>query len=139
MAGERITPVGLKEVQDAINALEREAPEVLRDLMAEIANDIAAAARRRLPKRTGNAASTYKPKSSARGAQVVWGGEQAPYVPWLEFGGRVGRNKSVVRRFVPGGRYLYPAIGDNLEDVHDRVVEALNDVTRSQGVRIEGS
>ena len=37
------------------------------------------------------------------------GGNKAPYYPWLDFGGSVGRRRSVRRPFLDKGRYIYAA------------------------------
>lgn len=133
----QVNVTGLRDLGKALAALETQAPQPLREVMKDIANDVVQDAARRVPHKSGRAASSYKARGGVKGASIAFGGSRAEYAPWLDFGGRVGRNKSVNRKFIKGGRYLYPAIGDNLEHVQARVVAAINDLTRKYGIKAD--
>jgi hypothetical protein len=38
---------------------------------------------------------------------------------------------------VKGGRYLYPAITDNMHDVEDKVAKAIDAITSRYGFKVE--
>jgi hypothetical protein len=57
----------------------------------------------------------------------------APYEPWLDFGGRVGRNRSIKRDLVQGGRYLYPTIAEHADDISQQAEDAVHDVAQQAG------
>lgn len=140
MAGERIVVSGLRDVARALKSLEGEAAKEFRGVMREAAKTVARDAARRVPRRSGRASRSYRPRAGQRGAAVAFGGPKAEYVPWLDFGGRVFRHgrtsKPITRPVVRGGRYLYPAIADNLESVQDDVVAGLEDILRRYGMGI---
>ena len=64
-------------------------------------------------------------------ARIEAGGSKVPYYPWLDFGGRVGRRKSVHRPFLKDGRYIYDAFNRHRDDFIDVMREGLLDVARS--------
>lgn len=66
-----------------------------------------------MPSKTGGARSTVKAKSTADTVKVSEGSKRRAYVPWLDFGGRVGKRHSVRRLYIQEGRYLYAALSDN--------------------------
>lgn len=111
----RIT--GLRDLQAAMKALDGESQKLLRTTLNEVAETVAAGARRRVPVRTGRARASVKASSSQREARVKGGGAKAAYYPWLEFGGKVGRKHSVRRPFVNGGRYIYPTYAANQDGI----------------------
>jgi hypothetical protein len=45
----------------------------------------------------------------------------------------------VKRPFIKGGRYLYPAIADNMEDIQEKVAKAIGDITGRYGFKAEGT
>ncbi len=82
--------------------------------------------------RTGAARASLK----AMGASVSLGGAPAPYAPWLDFGGRVGVKKSVLRRFVPGGRYVWPTLDRETERINEVMAEALVQAVERAGIEV---
>lgn len=111
---------GLKELQKGLNSLEEKlGPELKRGLDV-IAGKVVTVAQSKTARRSGKAASSIKAGSSQRAAVIKVGGQKAPYFPWLEWGGRVGRRKQVKRPFIPEGRTIYPTAADKREElVHD--------------------
>lgn len=100
---------GLKEFRKAVKAAGAELPKALRLAMNKAAELVVTEARPDVPQRSGRAARSIRPQSTATAVRVTEGGPKAPYMPWLDFGGRVGRRKATVRPFSPDGRFLYPA------------------------------
>lgn len=100
---------GLAQFRRGLRELDRAAPRALRVAGNEAAQLVVDTARPMVPKRTGKAAASIKVKSSQSVVRVVSGGARAPWMPWLDYGGRVGKNDSASRPFTPDGRYVYPA------------------------------
>ena len=123
----------VSELQTALRDVSDEIGDLVRSLMEDIAKDVATDARNRVPHRTGRAAASYK----ALGTEISFG-DGVPYVPWLEFGGRVGRKESVKRPYKPKGRYVYPAIAENAADVAEKIDSLIEQVTGGF-LEVEGS
>lgn len=137
-SGKRVVVTGLRDLGSALKAADAEASKELGQMMKGIAQGVVADVSHRVPYRSGKAASSYKARGSARGASIAWAGERAPYVPWLDFGGKVGRHKTVSRPFKQGGRFLYPTIADNMHDVEELVAQAIDEITGKYGFKVEG-
>ena len=119
---------GVAELARAFKAMDADLPAELKRRFTAIAETVAGIARNRVPEVTGRARRSIKARGSTRGASIAFGGTAAPYMPWLDFGGRVGRNRSVSRPLVPGGRYVYPAISDQKEETAKAAELAVTDV-----------
>lgn len=137
MSGEAIRVTGLREFQRSLKKLDAELPKALRMAFNGAADVVVNDARPRVAKRSGKAASTVKARSTQTASRVVGGGNKAPYYPWLDFGGRVGRARSVVRPFLKHGRYIYDAYFDNQSRYGELLEQGLLDVAASAGVVIE--
>lgn len=130
---------GLAKFSRDLRKLDSELPKALRIALNEAADLVATGAKARVPKRTGKAASTIKPASTRTAVRVKAGGKRAPYYPWLDFGGRVGKRRSVKRPFIKEGRYLY-AVYFDLRDsgrIQQVLTRALLDVARQSGVEVD--
>lgn len=161
--------VGLKEL---LTALSKVAPESKKELSAGlkavgklVQGDTVAA----MPRRKGKAKKSVKVKVVTRrgfeGVEISEGGEAAPHVPWLDFGGTVGRGRrttarvtltgtgdgrvrvqrrtvgskgtgSVKRPFLKDGRYLYPAYYDRYDEMVEATLEAVHRATVSAGLEV---
>lgn len=115
---------GLSEFVRNLGKLDADLPKVIRQGLNEVADVIITDAVPRVPRRSGAAARSIKARSLRDAVRVVGGSKRVPYYPWLDFGGRVGRDRSVVRPFKKDGRYIYdsyyrtkPRIGEQLEVV----------------------
>lgn len=115
----------LGRLQAALRDCSAEVQDLAHSLLEDITSDVARDARSHVPHRSGRAGASYR----SRGVVIEFGGADAPYVPWLEFGGRVGRKRSVLRAFNPQGRYVYPAIARNLKDVEKQVEDLIGQIT----------
>jgi len=121
---------GLRELQGAFRQIDAKLPKELREHFMDIATHVASTAAAKVPRRTGAAANSIKPRATQRGASVAFSdsGGSVPYYPWLDFGGKVGKGGSIVRSFIPKGRYIYPTIAgqsDEIERMADLSVEVV--------------
>lgn len=138
--GNAIDPIkikGLIEFQRALKAVEDGAQKQLRVVFNAVAETVAGGARRRVPTKTGKAKASVKVASSQREAIVKAGGARVPYYPWLDFGGRVGINKSVSRPFVTGGRYLYPSYDASRASIGPALERGLVELVRDAGLEVD--
>lgn len=100
---------GLRELQRGLKRISTEYPKALRRALNDAAELVVDTARPQIPSRTGAARRSLKPASTQTTSRVRAGGGRVPYYPWLDFGGSVGKRKSVRRPFIKSGRYIYPA------------------------------
>ena len=130
---------GLAEFSRNLRKLDSDLPKVLRIALNEGADLVVHEATPPIPKRTGRAARSVKARSTRTAVRVVAGGKRAGYFPFLDFGGRVGKNKSVRRPFLKEGRYIYPAYfrARDSGEFQQTLSKALIDVARQAGVVVD--
>ena len=128
--------VGLKEFQRSLKAIDRDLPKALRLALNDAGNIIVDQAVPRIPRRKGRAAKSVKARSTQKMVRVVGGGNRAPYYPWLDFGGSVGKRRSVKRPFLTKGRYIYDAFFRNRDEFVERLEGNLRDVARAAGIEM---
>ena len=124
---------GLRELRAALRDADKTLGPELRKGLNEVADVILDTARPLVPTRSGKARSSLKAGSTERAVQIKAGGVKAPYWGWLDFGGKVGRSKSVRRPFIMGGRYIYPALRKRRDDIEDKLYEVIDRVTKGLG------
>lgn len=124
---------GLKEYQKALRNIDKSLGPELRKGLNEVAEIVAKTARPLVPVRSGRAVASIKAGSTQRGANLKVGGNAAPHFLWLDFGGRVGRNKSVKRPFIPGGRYVYPSLKAKRDEAIAKLEEVLDRLAKQEG------
>lgn len=134
----KVRILGLRELQSAFKKVDSDIPKELKTSFLRIATDVAGKAAAKVPHRTGRAASSIRPRASQRGAGIAFGGSAAPYYPWLDFGGRVGRNKSIYRDLVVGGRYIYPTIAEEKDAIEKAAEDAVESAAHSAGFEVRG-
>jgi hypothetical protein len=83
--------------------------EGMRDLMSELADETADDARTRA--RRGKLTGASMNSIRAMGP-VVRAGDDVPWYGFADFGGKVGKKRSVSRPYIKGGRWLFPAVRD---------------------------
>lgn len=130
---------GLKEFQRALKQMSKEHPKALRRAQNVAADLVVRNALPKVPVRSGAARRSLKAASTQTATRVRGGGARAAYYPWLDFGGRVGRARSVSRPFRKEGRYLYKtyyALRDSGE-FQDLLSEELVKVGRAAGLEVE--
>lgn len=129
---------GLAQFSRNLKKLDNDLPKALRVALNESADLIVTDARQRVPKRSGRAAASIRAASTRTAVRVKAGGRKAPYYPWLDFGGRVGRRRSVIRPFLKEGRYLYDVYFEHRDS--GRLQQVLNRsllrVARQAGVEV---
>lgn len=129
---------GLAQFRRGLRDLDRAAPRALRIAGNEAAQLVVDTAKPMVPVRSGKAAKSIKTRSSQSVVRVVSGGARAPYMPWLDYGGRVGVNDTAKRKFEPDGRYVYPAFRKVRGEFETVLMAALRRVADESGVSIDG-
>lgn len=133
---------GVRELSRAFGKVDRDLPKELRDEFKGIATTAAGRVASKVPRDSGTAAGSVKPRASTRGAGIAVGGARAPYFAWLDFGGSVGRHGSIKRDWMgkPGGdgRYLYPTLHEMQPETAEAADEAIKKVARSAGFDTRG-
>jgi len=136
VANNTVAVDGLRQFQGALRVLDREKARGLRLALNKSAELLVDRTRPQIPKRTGRAAASLKPRSTQTSVRIAVGGRKAPYYPWLDFGGRVGPRKSIVRPFYTEGRYLYPTFYRSNDDFTRILEESLSDLARQAGLDV---
>lgn len=127
---------GLSQFIRKLKQLDADLPKMNRKAMNEAVEIVLGYARPRVPSRTGRAASTLKAQSTQTAARVSAGGSKAPWYPWLDFGGRVGRRKATKRPFIGDGRYIYPALAAKRREFEEALNRALTDSAQAAGLEV---
>lgn len=127
---------GLVEFRRSLRALGKDGPKALRVALNAGAELVLGRARPKVPSVTGKARASMKTRSSQTAVRVAVGGKRAPYYPWLDFGGAVGRGDATKRRFYADGRYLYPTLSESRGDVEDLLADQLAAVARQSGLDV---
>lgn len=128
---------GWAQYSKDLRKISNDLPKMLREVANDGANIVLDWARPKVPSVSGKAARSLKAKSTRTEARVQGGSKQAPYYPWLDFGGRVGRRHSVVRPFIKQGRYIYAGLAATNDDVHMALLGGLLRVAEAAGVEVE--
>ena len=136
MTGPMIKVDGLVEFQKSLRQIDADLPKQLRVILNQSVTVVIDWAVPRIPRRTGRAAASVKARSSQRESRVAMGGRRAPYMPWLDFGGKVGVNRSVDRPFLRRGRYLYAGLEATHEDVTEIMEKGLAALAGSAGLEV---
>lgn len=126
---------GLAAFNRKLRRVDADLPKALKAAMTEAADLVVHDARPLVPKRSGRAAASIKTASTRTAVRVKEGGTKAPYMPWLDFGGRVGRRKRTVRPFEKEGRYLFPMYFKHRDSgrIQRILADSLTDVARKAG------
>jgi hypothetical protein len=127
---------GLNEFNHALKRLDKDLPKLTRLAMNKAADVVVQYGRARIPVRTGRAKSTIKAKSTRGAVRVGEGGKRAPWTPWLDFGGRTGRRKRTIRKFISEGRYLYPALYEKGDEIQAALEDGLREVAAAAGLEL---
>lgn len=134
---DRVAVDGLKEFRKGLKQLDSSLPKGLRVALNESSTFLIDKTRRLIPHRSGKAAGSLTARSTQSAVRVGIGGKRAPYYPWLDYGGAVGRNKSVKRPFLKEGRYLYPTFRENRDEFQKILEGALVEIARGAGLEVD--
>lgn len=162
----------LNGLSELLASMRKVAPEARREFTASlkaIGKVVQAETQADMPRRTGKARRSVKVKVVTRrgfeGVEISEGGAVAPYAPWLDFGGTVGRGRrttarvtitahssgrvqvrrqnlgsrgsgAVVRPFIKDGRYLYPAYYRRYDDMVTATLDAVRKACASAGLEV---
>lgn len=132
---------GLKEFKAALRQIDNDLGPELRKGLNEVAQIVVDPARAKVPRRSGRAQESMKAGSTQNAAQIKVGGNAAPYYPWLDFGGSVGRGHrpgaagsgAIKRPFIKKGRFVYPTAEAKQGELADKLEEVLGTLTGKAG------
>jgi hypothetical protein len=136
--GDAVRIEGFREFRKALRDLGAEAPKALRIAGNEAATLVVDRAVAKVPRRTGKAARSIKARSTQTATKIASGGRAAPYMPWLDYGGKVGRNDTAARPFLADGRYVYPAYREVRPEFEKVLTTALQRIADESGVTLGG-
>jgi len=128
--------VGLAEFRRNLRQMDSGAARALRLAGNEAANIVVDSAKPTVPRRSGKAAASIKARSSQLATRVSAGSARAPYFPWLDYGGKVGKDNSASRPWEPDGRYIYPAYRREKRRVEETLRAALGRLAADSGVEL---
>lgn len=130
---------GLAQFSRNLKKLDADLPKALRIAFNEAADLVVNDAVPSIPKKSGKAARSVKARSTRNAVRIAGGGNRAPYYPWLDFGGRVGKNRSVKRPFYSDGRYIYESYFKLKAsgDFEEALTKALLGVAAEAGVVVD--
>jgi hypothetical protein len=133
MAGQTIRVRGIEEWRANLARL----MSGLSDMADDVARESAQGVKRRAraltpvgPGLNGHARSSI----NVRGATVRGGSRTYPYFGWLDFGGRVGINRSVHRPYLRSGRIMFVAYRGERPLVEARMNRSLTSAARRAGL-----
>ena len=143
MAGDtiRVQVHGWPEVRAKLGNLRGQLPAAVRAAAKDSAQLVVNDAKARMPigpGKGGHARSSVRSAATGRGYQVRSGGGRFVYVPFLEFGGRVGKKNSVYRKRVKKGRYIYPALDAQRALMRRTLNRNLERAARRSGLSVRG-
>lgn len=128
---------GLKELNKALKTIDRETAKAMRLILNDAAEIVVSVAKPRVPTRTGVARSTLGVSSTQTAARVKAGGNRAPYYPWLDFGGKTGRKRSVNRPFIKSGRYLWAAYDQESANIAKLIDKRMHALVTDAGLEVD--
>lgn len=155
---------GLKEFQTALRKVAPETRKEFTTALKEIGKLVVTDAQADVPRVTGKAKKSIKVKIIQRkgqeGVSITEGGPSAPHMPWLDFGGSVGRGRkssarvtigngrvsvqrggskgtgAITRTYIKEGRYLYPAYFRRYDDMVAATFEAVRRAAVGAGLEV---
>lgn len=135
--GARIETTGIREFQQSLRDVDAGLPRMLRLVFNESGEIIVGYVQAHIEVKSGRARASVKARSTQRSGQVAIGGNRAPYVPWLDFGGegRV-RGRPAPRSFIKEGRYVYRGLRLHKDDITAVMQKGLNDLASQAGLEV---
>jgi len=151
--GVKVEVTGVRELNKALKKVDTNLSKELKTGFKGIAQHVVDRVKPKVPRRSGKAASSYKARGTQRGGAIAFGGTKAEYAPWLDFGGGkagargvtssdpIGHKKSTTgfkRPFIKEGRYLYPTIVEERDEIIHMTDQLVEHVVKSAGFDTEG-
>ena len=127
---------GLNDLRKTLKAAGEGAEKEIRPALNEAAAIIVRVAQPRIPVMTGAARKSVRVSSTGNKVRVTAGGTRAPHFPWLDYGGKVGRNKTVSRPFIRHGRYIYPAYAAQYTNIMRMIEKRITEVIERNGLDV---
>ena len=136
---------GLRQLRNAMRKAEAGSQKFLQVHLKQVAINVANHARDKVPSLTGAARDSVRAYATTESAYIRGGGEKVPYFPWLDFGGTTGRGHYPGRawsgssrrdwygRPFGSGRYIYPTIYDESDEILQAVMEAIDEAEVEAG------
>lgn len=133
----RIEITGLREFQKAVRDMDAALPKQLRLIFNAAGAVIVDYAQAHIEVKSGRAKASIKARSTQRAGQVSIGGNRAPYVPWLDFGGE-GRHRGRPgnRPFIKEGRYVYRGLRLHQDDVTEIMQHGVTQLATDAGLDV---
>jgi hypothetical protein len=128
---------GLSQFSRSLRQIDADLAKSLRLALNTASSVVIEHALPKVPRRTGRAAASLKAKSTRTQSRVSGGSSRAPYYPWLDFGGRVGRGHAVKRPFYKEGRYLYVAYREHHDEFEQVLESELQALVRRSGLALD--
>jgi hypothetical protein len=136
-SGAQIQVTGLREFQRALKSMDTDLPKQIRVALNGAAELVIKYAEPRIPTKTGRGRASLKARSSQREARIAMGGKRAVYMPWLDFGGQGKRKgRPSARPFIKEGRYIYPGLAANRDEITATMTDALAELARGAGLEM---
>ncbi len=136
MSSSTLRVVGLNDFRKGLRGIDRSLSKAVRVALNAVADVLITAARPKVPSVSGAARASLKAASTQTTAKISAGGTRAPYYAWLDFGGRVGRNRSVRRPFYREGRYIYPTLAQERPAIEEAMLRAVAQLASAQGIDV---
>lgn len=137
----KIGVVGLRELNRKLKAIGGDLPKAVRVAFNKAADVVVQEAKPDVDSDSGAAANSVRAQSTRTMSRVSGGGARAPYYPWLDFGGRVGKYRQISRPYKTDGRYIYAAYFRKRDagEYQEVLSEALSDIITAAGLDVTES
>jgi hypothetical protein len=137
MSGNTLKVAGLNDFRRGLKRVDADLPKSLRVAFNGVTDILITATRPKIPVVSGAARASLRANSTQTAARLAVGGPRAPYYPWLDFGGKTGRKKSVVRPFYRAGRYIYPTLAEQKDAIEAAMLAALAGLATGAGLEVD--
>ena len=124
----------LRETRQFLRKFAPDLIPVLRDeLKMSVEKTTIPAIKKSIPVKTGAARDSVRAVSGGNIIFIKAGNARAKYYGWLDFGGNLtgrgpGRNQTISRPLVQGGRYIYPGIASTSAQLVEAAGRAVDQI-----------
>jgi hypothetical protein len=132
---------GVRELQTALKRVDSDLPREMKAGFLRVAERLVKYIEPKVPRMTGAAASSVQARATQLGAGIRGGGNAAPWYPWLDFGGSVGRGHrpgqgggAIRRPIIKSGRYIYPTVAQHEPDIREEVERFMDKLESTAGL-----
>ena len=134
----RVKIEGLREFRAAVDNTQSGTKKEVRLVLNEAANVVVTDSKPVVAANTGAASKSIRAASTQSKSRVRAGGAKAPYYPWLDFGGKVGKYRQVDRSYNQDGRYIYPTYRQKRDsgEFQETMLEAMEALATKHGLDV---